>query len=494
MYVLLCIALALYALYKYGTRNFDYWSSRGVPHDPPVPFLGTDAPRYLQRRSVTQMAADVYFKYPEERFVGYYRGNVPELVVRDPELVKRIIVTDFAHFYPRGLSPDHGVVEPLLRNLFFADGDLWRLLRQRITPAFSGARLRAAFPLIAARAARLQGALHARLHALGRGRVLDARDVMARYTIDFIGSVGFGLDPDSLNDEESEFRKLGSKIFDNSPSRALTAVLKSVLPDVFKRMKYLGQELEDDVLGLVRRILERRGHAPCGRNDFIDMLLELQARGDVTVRSLEREGEQVRLRLDDTLLAAQAFIFFAAGFETSSSATSFTLHQLAHHPDVQRRVVADVERALAAHGRELSYDAVRDMTYLGWALQEGMRMFPSSGYLMRRCARRYTLPGTKVTLERGVRVTVPLQALHNDPRYFDNPDEFRPERFSPEEVAKRHKFVYLPFGEGPRACVGEYFIIEHTFIMFVSTIGILVELRSKVHWRRESQTWMSRKT
>lgn len=457
MFALVFTVIAIYALYKYSTRNFDYWSRKGVPHDPPVPFLGTDAPRYMLQRSITDMAADVYFNYPKERFVGYYRGNVPELVVRDPELIKRILVTDFAYFHRRGLSPEHGVVEPLLRNLFFADGDLWRLLRQRVSPAFSGARLRASAPLVCARAARLQNALQTRLQT--HDGVLDARDVMARYTIDFIGSVGFGLDPDSLNDEESEFRKLGAKIFHNSVWRAITAVLKSVFPDVFKHMKYLGQELEDDVLGLVRRIVERRGRKPCGRNDFIDMLLELQSRGDVTVQSLEREGEEVRLQLDDTLLAAQAFIFFAAGFETSSSATSFTLHQLAHHPDVQDRVFKDVERILAKYDNVLCYDAVKDMTYLHWAFQEGMRMFPSSGYLMRRCARRYTLPDSDVTLDPGVRITIPLQALHNDPQYFDNPDEFRPERFSPEEVDKRPKYVYMPFGEGNRACVGEYFII-----------------------------------
>ncbi|KAI5643961.1 cytochrome p450 domain-containing protein [Phthorimaea operculella] len=437
MWVVLAVA-GLIALYLYGTRSFGYWSARGVPHDPPLPFLGTDAPRYLLLRSVTDCAADVYRRYPDEPYVGYYRGATPELVLRDPDLVRQVIVNDFIFCHPRGLSPDHGTAEPLLRNLFFADGDLWRLLRQRLTPAFSSGKLRAMFPLVAERARRMQTVVNAALGSNGK-KVLDARDVMGRFTTDFIGAVGFGLEADSLNKENSEFRKLGLRIFTMTVPRALTAIAKSLFPKTFKNFKYLGQELEDEVLGLVRHIIKQRNYKPSGRNDFIDLLLELRAKEKVVVESLEKppgpDGQPAlaELDLDDELMAAQAFIFFAAGFETSSSATSFTLHQLAHHPEVQAKVQADVDQ---------------------WAFMEGMRMFPSTGFLLRRVAWRYTLPGTRVTLAPGTRVTVPLQALHTDPQYWEEPEVFRPERFAPEELSSRHKFVYLPFGEGPRACIG----------------------------------------
>ncbi|XP_053611893.1 cytochrome P450 6B7-like [Plodia interpunctella] len=456
MIVIVGLVLLLATLYLYGTRNHDYWARKGVKHDKPVPLFGTDAQRYLLKKSVTQMAVDTYWKYPKERFVGYYRGSIPELVVRDPDLIKQIIVTDFSSFYSRGLSPDHGVIEPLLKNLFFSDGDLWRLLRQRMTPAFSSGKLKSMFPLIIDCADRLQKRA---LSASTNGDIIDARDLMARYTTDFIGACGFGLNVDSLSDEDSKFRKLGNTIFKMTPSRAITTIFKTLFPDLFKNVKFLGQELEDNIVAVVNMIQKQRDYKPCGRNDFIDMMMELKEKGKIVVESMEQvqaDGSPAvaELEMDDILLAAQAFIFFAAGFETSSSATSFTLHQLAYNPSVQKKVQEDIDRVLAKYDNKLSYEAIKEMTYLQWTFQEGMRIFPSSGLLMRKCTQTYTIPGTDVTIDKGVKVTIPIQAIHNDPEYFDNPSEFRPERFSPEEVAKRHKFVYLPFGDGPRSCIG----------------------------------------
>lgn len=456
MIVLAFLLVLIAVLYVYGTKTHNYWKERGVKHDKPIPLLGTDAQRIFQKRSIAQRAADMYWKYPNERFVGYFRTNIPELVIRDPDLVKQIITTDFSYFYARGLQQSHKVIEPLLRNLFFADGDLWRLLRQRMTPAFTSGKLKAMFPLIVERAERLQTRL---LETAAAGRPICARDVMVRYTTDFIGACGFGLDADTLNNDNSPFRQLGFNIFNITFKRAVAVLCKNVFPYVFKSMKLLGQQLEDDVLALVRQIQEQRNFKPSGRNDFIDFLMEWQQRGKILVESLEETNpdgtaKRVELEMDDMLVAAQAFIFFAAGFETSSSATSFTLHQLAFHPEVQKKAQADIDRVLAKHNNRLSYDAIKEMTYLDWVFQEGMRIFPSSGFLWRQCVRKYTIPGTNITIDPGVRITIPLVALHNDPQYFDNPTEFRPERFSPEEVAKRHKFVYLPFGDGPRSCIG----------------------------------------
>ncbi|XP_049875088.1 cytochrome P450 6B7-like [Pectinophora gossypiella] len=455
MITIAIVAILIVLFYHYGKRNFDYWAKQGVKHDHPIPFFGTDARRYFLQKSVTDMAAEVYWKYPKERFVGYFRGNKPELVIRDPDLIKQIIVNDFTSFYRRGLSQKHKVMEPLLRNLFFVDGDLWRLLRQRMTPAFSSGKLRGMFPLVCEKATRLQ----TMLTKAEQSKTLDARDVMARYTTDFIGSVGFGLDPDSINDDNSEFRKLGLKIFAITPTRAITTILKSLFPYIFKNLKFLGQEVEDEILGIVNSIQKQRNYKPSGRNDFIDLLLELKEKGKIVVESLERVNrdgtpETVEMEMDDELMAAQAFIFFAAGFETSSSATSFTLHQLAFNPEVQKKVQADIDKVLARYDDKLCFDAIKEMHYLEWTFLEAMRMFPSSGYLMRQCTKKYTIPGTSVTIDEGFNVVIPLQAIHNDPQYFENPTEFRPERFSPEEVAKRHKYVYLPFGEGPRSCIG----------------------------------------
>uniref|UniRef100_A0A2A4JQP9 unspecific monooxygenase n=1 Tax=Heliothis virescens TaxID=7102 RepID=A0A2A4JQP9_HELVI len=447
--------VVLVALYLFGTRTFRYWESKGVKHDKPIAFIGTNARGCLMQKSVTQMLAEMYWKYPEEKVVGFYRAMNPELIIRDPELVKRILVTDFQYFYPRGLNPHKVVIEPMMRNLFFADGDLWRMLRQRMTPAFTSGKLKAMFPLIVERAERLQARA---LHAAAAGRPLDARDLMARYTTDFIGACGFGLDADSLNDEDSAFRKLGADIFKVGIKDFITVILKEMFPELCKHLKYV-KRVEQPMIDLVSAILKQRNYEPSGRNDFIDLLLECQRKGKMVVESVENvkpDGtpEMSSMELTEELIAAQVFVFFAAGFETSSSATSFTLHQLAYSPDVQRKVQQEIDTVLARHGNKLSYDAVKEMTYLECAFKEGMRMFPSLGFLVRRCARAYTVPELGMTVDPGVRVFIPLQALHNDPQYFEEPHEFRPERFLPDQQSDKTRFVYLPFGDGPRACIG----------------------------------------
>lgn len=453
----LAIALvALALLYYYSIKSFKYWESKGIKHDKPIPLFGTNLRNFMVKKSMTELAAEAYWKYPNEKAVGFYRAVRPELVVRDPEIIKRILITDFLHYYPRGLNSQRKVFEPMMRNLFFADGDMWRLLRQRLTPAFTSGKLKAMFPLIVERAEKLQARA---LSAASANRTIDARDLMARYTTDFIGACGFGLDADSLNEEDSAFRRLGTKIFKPNFKDILVLLMKSAFPSIGRHFNIL-QRIEYDMLHLTKQILEQRNYEPAGKNDFVDLLLECRKKGLIVGESIERRKpdgtpDTATLELDDIIMAAQIFVFFAAGFETSSSATSFTLHQLAHNPEVQKKVQEEIDRVLAKYNNKLSYDAVKEMTYLDWTFREGMRMFPSLGFLMRECVRTTPVPELNTTLDRGVRIFIPIQALQNDPQYFEKPNEFRPERFSPEEFSKINKYAYLPFGTGPRACIGE---------------------------------------
>lgn len=454
----ICVVIILF--YLIGTKNHDYWKKRGVAYVKPIPFFGTNFKSYTGQQSVVQLATKAYFQFYNEKIVGCFRGTFPELIIRDPELIKHILVIDFYNFYPRGLNTHKKVIEPMLKNLFFADGDIWKMLRQRMTPAFTSGKLKAMFPLIIERAERLQILAE---DAAVSGKVTDVRDLMARYTTDFIGACGFGIESHALNDENSSFRKLGQKIFTVKFRDIIVILFKEVFPETFKHLRFISQNTEDDVIELVSNIMKQRNYTPSGRNDFIDLLLELKKKGKIVGDSIERmtangTPQRIELELDDVLMAAQVFVFFAAGFETSSSATSFTLHQLAFHPEEQRKVQEEIDRVLSKYDNKLCYDAVKDMTYLHMVFKEAMRIFPSLGYLVRECTRKYTIPNTNVTIDEGVKIVIPVQAIHNDEKYFDEPERFKPERFLPEEVQNRNKFVYLPFGEGPRSCIGKYYI------------------------------------
>lgn len=143
-------------------------------------------------------------------------------------------------------------------------------------------------------------------------------------------------------------------------------------------------------------------------------MLECKRKGKITCDSIERVSadglpEKATIEMTYELIAAQA-----------SRYTSITLHELAHHPEIQKKVQREIDTVLANYDNRLCYEAIKEMTYLESAFKEGMRTFPSLGFLVRQCAKRYTFEDLIIT----------LQALHNDPKYFENPTEFRPERFT----------------------------------------------------------------
>lgn len=84
-----------------------------------------------------------------------------------------------------------------------------------------------------------------------------------------------------------------------------------------------------------------------------------------------------------------------------------------------------------------------------------MRMYPPLGFISRKSAKKYTFPNTNVTIDEDVLICVPVMALHNDEQYFPEPKKFKPERFHPNNVGNIKKYTYLPFGDGPRACIGK---------------------------------------
>ncbi|XP_013184491.1 cytochrome P450 6B7 [Amyelois transitella] len=453
--IVILLVFAVVAFYLYATRNYDYWNKRNVKHDPPVPPFGTHFRNAFAFKSITDISQELYNKYPNEKVVGYYRWSTPELIIKDPDVVRRIMSTDFNHFYFRGMARNPKVDRVLL-NPFHADGDNWRLLRQRLTPAFTTAKLKNMFPLIVKCAEKL--------HSLGddivsRGGDCDIREMMARFTTEFIGACGFGVEMDTINNEKSLFREFGKLIFSRTAFDITRFAVWEAVPLVRGFLPVINPKIEEIATEIVKNVREQRNGKPSGRNDFIDLLLELESKGKFTAESIEKtnpDGSPVIVDMEMTMacMAAQVFIFFAAGFETSSSATSFTLHELAFNPEIQERIQEEIDEVLSEYNNKLCYEAVAKLSLLDMAFKEAMRMFPSLGIVTRECTRPCTIPELGISIDPGVKIVIPIQAIQNDEKYFDNPTEFRPERFTPEEVKNRQPFTYMPFGDGPRMCIG----------------------------------------
>ncbi|XP_046960768.1 cytochrome P450 6B2-like [Vanessa cardui] len=455
MFIFLVIVLVV-AIYFYGTRNHDYWSKRNVKSDRPLPIFGNYFKYVFGIKSITVTTTELYNKYPNEKVVGNYCGNTPELIIRDPDIARDILNVDFAHFYLRGLGRD-AKKEPLLQNIFSAEGDSWKLVRQRLTPAFTTAKLKGMFPLIVKCAEKL--------HDIGdeivaKGGECDVRDLMARFSTEFIGACGLGIEMDTITNENSVFRSMGREIFSRSFSDILKLGAYEILPEIrslFDKYMNFTKDLEAFFVNMITKVFKHRDHKPSGRNDFVDLVLGLAAKGKIKGDSIEHRHpdgtpKEVELQMDELCLVAQVFVFFAAGFETSSSSTSYALHELAYNPDLQQKIQDEIDQVLSKYDNKLCYDAVAEMTLLDLSFKEALRMLPPLGTLHRTCASQYTIKKLGITIDPGVRIVIPVSALHHDEKYFENPEQFKPERFALGDNAL--KYVYLPFGEGPRACIG----------------------------------------
>ena len=165
-------------------------------------------------------------------------------------------------------------------------------------------------------------------------------------------------------------------------------------------------------------------------------------------------------------ITAQAILFFAAGFETSSSTMNFCIFELAQHPEIQETLRDEIR----SQKEELSYDTIMSMPYLDKVVSETLRKYPIASTLMRKCTQNYQLPNSDIVIEKDVNVIIPVYGLHHDPEYFPEPDDFDPERFSDQLKRERKACCYLPFGDGPRNCIGLRFGLMQTKIGLASIV------------------------
>ncbi|XP_011705812.1 PREDICTED: probable cytochrome P450 6d4, partial [Wasmannia auropunctata] len=168
-------------------------------------------------------------------------------------------------------------------------------------------------------------------------------------------------------------------------------------------------------VNMFRQNVEYRQTQNVIRHDFMNLLIQLMERGYVDPED-EKEATNISStvsKLTMTEAAAQSFIFFIAGFETSSTTATFALYELAQHQDIQDKVSKEIDEILAKHDG-LTYDAVNEMTYLHKVIYETLRKYPPVPILNRICTKDISLPTTNIHLPKGTLITIPVLGLHRD--------------------------------------------------------------------------------
>ncbi|KAL0892689.1 hypothetical protein ABMA27_014408 [Loxostege sticticalis] len=485
-YILLWLAVAIAAVLLYCKQAFAKFAKYGVKHFKPLPLVGNMGPQMLQREHFVKSMEDLYFKFPDERFVGRFEFMSPMVVVRDIELLKRVTIKDFEHFL------DHRTIitaenEPIFgRNLFTLKGQEWKDMRSTLSPAFTSSKIRVMVPFMVEVGDQMIASLKKQIED-AKGKAIDSKDLTTRYANDVIASCAFGLKVDSHVDLNNEFYTMGKEASNFRFFQLLLLFVMMSFPKAMYKlnMKFIPEKVTRFFKSLVLDTMQDREARNILRPDMIHLLMEAKKgklvhdekstkdpdAGFATVEESVVGKKKINRAWTDDDLVAQAFLFFVAGFETVSSAMTFALYELAVNPDVQERLVAEIKEHHAKNGGKFDFNSIQNMTYMDMVVSEVLRLWPPAIATDRTCIKDYNLgkPNSQATqdyyIRKGEGLVIPVWAFHHDPEFFPNPEKFDPERFSEENKHKIKPFTYLPFGHGPRNCIGSRFALCEVKVM-----------------------------
>ncbi|XP_017770221.1 PREDICTED: cytochrome P450 9e2-like isoform X3 [Nicrophorus vespilloides] len=383
--------------------------------------------------------------------------SFPTLMIRDPELITRIAIKDFDHFTDhRTFFSDQA--DPLWnKNLFSLRGEKWKEMRAILSPVFTGSKMRLMFDLMKACSDQFVA------HFLERSDVvLEVSDAFTRFANDVIASCAFGVKCDSLKQPENEFYAMGKDATDFSTlSRKFKIFFFFLVPNISKKFKFsiFSRKVGDFFKGLVKENIEMREVNGIKRNDLINLLME--------ARKKELSHEDI---------TAQALVFFFAGFDSVSTLMSFLAYELALNPEVQDKLRDEIDETLISCKGNLRYEDLQSMKYLDMVIAETLRKWPSTFVVDRVCVKPYTIPALEKSesdlhLNAGDVLWLPIFGIQRDPNYYTDPERFDPERFNDENKGRIGTSTYIPFGLGPRNCIGSRFALLETKLLFIQILS-----------------------
>lgn len=462
------IVVVIAALYLYLTWNFGFLEKQGVKTRKPWPLVGSL--RIAPLEPAVKFQKELYQEFG--RISGYYEGRHPVLHIGEPELIKQITVKDFWAFpFSRDLklSEKDVIAKKFLTNLH---GEEWKRMRSLMTPAFTTGKLKQMSHLIEDCCKTLVQNMNDYAET---GEPLETKKFMSAYMLDVIALCAFGTKIDCLANPDNAFVRYAFKIFNQKiPTSAMLIFLFPFLGKILPSFSFFPLDSMNFFKSAIEQVIAMRQNNMYPR-DFLALLLEANIgeneHHDEKAQPPKLQDAKKGLGLDS--LIAQAVLFLAAGYESTSILLCFAVYQLAVDPEIQEKLAAEVEEVTSKHDGKITYEAVAEMTYLDMVVSETLRMYPPAIRPERTCVvDDYEIAGIK--LQKGMVVGFPVYCIHHDPEFYPDPEKFIPERFTAENKAKRSPFVYLPFGAGPRNCIAMRFVLMEAKITLATIISEFV--------------------
>jgi len=361
--------------------------------------------------------------------------NFKTVFINHPSLIEEVLVTN-ARKYSKGRvlrANRHVFGEGLLTS----EGDFWLRQRRLAQPAFHRAR-------IASYAATMVDYTERMVQGWRGGEERDAHQEMMRLTLEIVAKTLFDAD---VERDAQEVGKSLELLLEIGANFRRTIFVPHWLPTPTNlRVRREVKQIEK----ILYRIIAERRASGRDAGDLLSMLLSAQ----------DEDGS----RMTDRQLRDETITLFLAGHETTASTLSWTWWLLARHPEVEAKLHAELDAVLG--DRAPTLDDLPKLRYTGQVITESLRLYPAAWGMARLAVEDHEIAGYAVT--KGMGVAMAQWVVHRDPRWYDAPEEFRPERWEDDLLKRLPRFAYFPFGGGPRQCIGNAFALMEAALILAT--------------------------
>lgn len=367
---------------------------------------------------------------------GKYENGQPVLIVSDPKIIDNILVRHFAEFADQ-MAVDQSA-EPIDMNTVLAlTGDNWRRVRNVLSTVFTASKMKELEDVFNLCRDELFSLVD---QYIERGLEIDMKYIYDLYMLDVTVKCFYSLSVDVYENPRSKFVESARSFADGF--NAFNMFVLNTLPQwVVKllQLSYSDTDGTEYMKQFIAAAIKQRSEHHVRRQDLLQALLDARTRNaDIAHRGLK-----------EIEVLANAIIFLAIGYDSSSSTMAFLSWRLALNPVAQEKVYREVLRVLGNDPeKQITYEDLQKLTYLEAAINETLRMNPIDVRISRRTTCDVIVPGTDIKLPPGTAVQIPLYVLHYDPHNFEDPELFKPERFLPEHKSTLKSCTFLGFGAG----------------------------------------------
>uniref|UniRef100_A0A8C7Z5H7 unspecific monooxygenase n=1 Tax=Oryzias sinensis TaxID=183150 RepID=A0A8C7Z5H7_9TELE len=413
---------------SFGIWPFRVFKNMGISGPMPMPYVGN---LLQQGKGFFEFDHECQTKYGD--VWGVFEGRQPILMVADPEIVKTVMVKECYSAFTnrRNFLGGDG---PLTEAVASAKDEKWKRIRSSLSPCFTSGRLKQVFSIVSRYADRL-------VEKLGEtylNKAIDIRQFVAPYTLDVVASASFSVDPDCINNPDDPINVQAQKA---TRFNFLPTILQSIIPfggrllKLFKIETFPSANVEF-FFDIIRNLKDQH---KTGKMVSISLILS------------EKSGkDDLIMQMTFSKVFCVAFGFIVGGYDTTSTALSYIFYCLATNTDAMHTLQKEIDS-------NLQKNDLNSLEYLDQVINESLRLFPIAPRLDREC--KMTVETQGFTVPEGMIVGIPVYLLHKDPRFWSSPELFRPERFSKENEGELNPYAYMPFGLGPRNCVGMRFAV-----------------------------------